>query len=104
MSKISKIKQFYVKDQFIIEDDNVVIFQSYDSVIASYNKKSKVLTLDRYYWVYSRITTKYLYKFINEYCYNVFCCDIHSKVQVKYLINNNKILFEDLSKKKNRKG
>ena len=79
MSKISKIKQFYVKNQFINESDNVVIFQSYDSVIASYDKKARVLTLDAYYWDYSRTTSRYLYRFINEYCFNVFCRDIHSK-------------------------
>ena len=41
MSKINKIKQFYVKNQFINVSDNLVIFQSYDSVIASYDKRLK---------------------------------------------------------------
>lgn len=95
---MSKIKQFYVKNQFINESDNKIIFQSYDKVIASFNKNTKVLTLDDYYWDYSRITSKYLYRFINEYCYNAFCRDIHTKKQVKYLIDNNKILLEDLNK------
>lgn len=98
MSKISKIKQFYVKNQFVNESEDVVIFQSYDSIIASYDKKTRLLTLDAYYWDYSRTTSKYLYKFINEYCYNIFCRDIHSKEQVKYLIKNNKILLENLNK------
>lgn len=92
-----KIKQFYVKNQFINESDNKIIFQSYGSVIASFNKNTKVLTLDDYYWDYSRTTSKYLYRFINEYCYNAFCRDIHTKKQVKYLIDNNKILLEDLN-------
>lgn len=96
---MSKIKQFYVKNQFINESDDKVIFQSYDSVIASYNKNTKVLTLD-VYRNYSRTTSKYLYRFINEYCYNAFCRDIRSKNQVEYLINNSKILLEDLNNRK----
>lgn len=95
---MSKIKQFYVKNQFINESDDKVIFQSYDSVIASYDKRTKVLTLDSFYWDYSSTTTKYLYKFINEYCYNIFCRDIHSKAQVEYLITNSKVKLEDLNK------
>lgn len=98
MSKINKIKQFYVKNQFVNESDDLDIFQSYDSIIASYDKKSKTLTLDSHRWDYSRTTIKYLYRFINEYCYNVFCCDIRAKDQIKYLINNNKILLKDLNK------
>lgn len=95
---MSKIKQFYENNQFINESDDLVIFQSYDNVIASYDKRSKVLTLDCFYWDYSRTTCKYLYRFINEYCYNIFCRDINSKKQVNYLIYNNKILLKDLNK------
>lgn len=98
MSKISKIKQFYVKNQFINESDDVVIFQSYDSLIASYDKTNKILVLDSYYWDYSRTTIKYLYRFINEYCYNIFHSNINSKKQVKHLINNGYIILKDLNK------
>lgn len=98
MSKISKIKQFYVKNQFIIESDDVVIFQSYDSLIASYDKINKILVLDSYYWDYSRTTIKYLYRFINEYCSNIFAVKLTLKKQVKHLINNGYIILKDLNK------
>lgn len=95
---MSKIKQFYSKNQFINESEDKVTFQSYDKVIALYDKKSNTLTLDTCYRDYSRTTSKYLYRFINEYCYNAFCRDIYSKTQVKYLIKYNKVILEDLNK------
>ncbi len=59
-----------VPNQFIISDTNKSIFQSYNSVIAvmEYDTlvKKDVITLDRYYWNYSRTTSKYLSMFLNE--------------------------------------
>ena len=60
-----KISNFYVKNQFIIRDKDVIIFQSYNTVIA---KKTKTRTiLDKKALDYSRTTSKYLYKFLDEY-------------------------------------
>ena len=55
-----------VKNQFIIEDKNKIIFQSYDSVIAVRNKKTGKVTLDSYYWDYSATTGRFRNIFLNE--------------------------------------
>lgn len=55
-----------VANQFKIFGDNgETFFQSYSSIIAriSYNESVK---LDAKYWNYSRTTSKYLSKFLNE--------------------------------------
>lgn len=53
-----KVSNFYVKNQFIIHDKDVTIFQSYNTVIA---KKTKTRTiLDKKALDYSRTTSKYL--------------------------------------------
>lgn len=54
-----------VANQFIIENNGNVYFQSYNSVCAKYNKKTKKLTVGCD-CLYSRTTAKYLYKFIKE--------------------------------------
>lgn len=60
-----KVSNFYVKNQFIIRDKDVIIFQSYNKVIA---KKTKTRTiLDKKALDYSRTTSKYLYRFLDEY-------------------------------------
>lgn len=68
MSKIMKVEQFEVKNQFVLENDEQLIFQSYDSIIAVYNKESHEITLGKD-WDYSRTTSKYLYEFLDTYFY-----------------------------------
>jgi len=48
----------------IITEDNY-IFQSYNSIIAKRNRETNKITLDSYYWDYSRTTLKYLKEFLN---------------------------------------
>jgi len=55
-----------VANQFIIYTDEGTYFQSYDSVIAFRDNNSKI-TLDDYYWDYSRTTGKYRNEFLGEY-------------------------------------
>lgn len=54
----------FVANQFIIEMDGKRIFQSYNSVIAviEYGR----VTLDKYYWNYSKTTGKYRNIFLGE--------------------------------------
>ena len=58
-----------VANQFIIEHQNHIYFQSYESIIA---KKSNVGTslyyvqLDKKFWNYSKTTSKYRNQFLNE--------------------------------------
>lgn len=54
-------------NQFIIEVNNGVIFQSYNSVIAFYNKNNgKVYVTED--WDYSNTTRKHFYIFLRDYC------------------------------------
>lgn len=63
-----KVKKFYNKNQFLIESDELIEFQSYESLVASINKKTGTLTLGLD-WDYSNTTMKHLYLFINDYKY-----------------------------------
>ena len=68
-----------ITNQIIITDENKEIFQSYDSIIVvkeykperySWNapEENKTnVTLDEYYWNYSRTTSKYRNEFLGEY-------------------------------------
>ena len=54
-------------NQFIIEVNNGVIFQSYNSVIDFYNKNNgKVYVTED--WDYSNTTRKHFYIFLRDYC------------------------------------
>lgn len=58
-----------IANQFIIRDGQVVLFQSYDSVIVRVRvspTKGKKVQLDINYWDYSRTTGKYRNQFLNE--------------------------------------
>lgn len=54
-----------VANQFIIENNGNVYFQSYQSLCAKYDRKAKKLTVGRD-CICSRTTSKYLYQFIEE--------------------------------------
>lgn len=55
-----------ISNQFIIEDDNFIYFQSYDSVIVKKDKRTREITLDERYWNYSVTTGKYRNLFLYE--------------------------------------
>ena len=55
-----------VANQFVIYTDEGTYFQSYNSVIAFRDNERKI-TLDKYYWDYSRTTGKYRNEFLGEY-------------------------------------
>ena len=54
-----------VPNQFEIDSPLVRTFQSYKSIIAFIDRTGKV-TLDEYYWNYSRTTSKYRTEFLGE--------------------------------------
>lgn len=59
-----------VKNQFVIEDGNIVYFQSYDSTICRIDHAggmgfNKVVTIGKD-WNYSATTTKHFYCFLNQ--------------------------------------
>ena len=61
-----QIRQFYNKNQFIMNDDKKIIFQSYDSIVAVIDKKSGEIVFGND-WDYSNTTRKHLYLFLNDY-------------------------------------
>lgn len=85
MKNIMKVEQFESKKQFVLKDDKRLIFQSYNSIIAIYDKEKDRLTLGRD-WDYSTTTSKYLYKFIDTYFYYM---DSKYKKLSKELCNTN---------------
>ena len=64
-----------VANQFIIYTPEGNYFQSYNSVIAFRANDGKI-TLDKYYWNYSRTTSKYRNEFLCEYI-----ADTRAKIQ-----------------------
>ena len=57
-------------NQTVIETDETVIFFSYDTEIAMYDKVTKTLS-DFNMWDYSKTTVKHFKTFINNYtCFN----------------------------------
>lgn len=57
-----------VPNQFIIEDDNTRVFQSYRSIIVRITHKDgrRMVELDRDRWDYSKTTGKYRNQFLGE--------------------------------------
>ena len=55
-----------VANQFIIVDDDKLVFQSYDSMIVEYNKKTSTITFGKN-WNYSNTTAKYRNEFLRMY-------------------------------------
>lgn len=85
-----KVKNLYsskgnkVPNQFVIELENKILFQSYDSIIAEVTKG--FIYLDPVYYNYSKTTSKYLYIFLNM-----------NKKKLKDELKSGKIQFKNLN-------
>lgn len=55
-----------IANQFRIENDKEVFFQSYDSIIIKIDKTTNKTYLDTKYWDYSQTTGKYRNIFLGE--------------------------------------
>jgi len=55
-----------VKNQFCIQDNGFIYFQSYDSIIAKKEVQGNNITLDRKYWDHSSTTGKFRNLFLGE--------------------------------------
>ena len=71
-----------VANQFIIEDDNKVTFQSYNSEIVTIDYNAKIITVG-YDWDYSTTTGKYRNMFMRDYGFR----DMANKKSFEYYIN-----------------
>lgn len=75
-----------VANQIIINHDNMVTFQSYQTKICTYDKDSKTLKLYGQWWDYSNTTRKHFKTFINDFT----CFGYDDKSQFVKLINEMK--------------
>lgn len=98
-----KIRQLENKNQFVMEDNEKAIFQSYESVIAEYDKINDILTLG-IDWDYSNTTRKHLYIFLEEIIprFSQLHEDITSALltknkrkSIQILIDNNIIKYDE---------
>lgn len=67
--KFAKVSQLENKNQFTIETNEGVFFQSYSSLCAKVSSDGLTLGRD---WDYSHTTLKHLYIFLDNYCYSVY--------------------------------
>lgn len=74
-----------VPNQFVIQTDDGIYFQSYNSIIAFKPYGEKTI-LDSYYWDYSVTTGKYRNQFLNE-----------NKKETEKKIKDGTYLMEDLN-------
>lgn len=93
-----KVENFYNKNQFLIREDNKIIFQSYNSIIAIWDYSKKKLTLG-YDWDYSTTTSKHLYYFISDYVNDREIEEVNEKANkrqyINKLIEKNVILYDE---------
>ena len=85
------VENLHNKNQFVIEfktlrGDNWIVFQSYSSECAMYNRTTRTLYLNRDCWL-SKTTSKHLYIFINEYTH----LSCHNCKELEELINEEEI-------------
>ena len=99
-----KVRQLENKNQFLMEDEKQAIFQSYDSIIAIYDKEKHILTFGCD-WDYSKTTLKHLYIYLRDVIYYDMTLeqkqDIMGALQsantrkaLQKLIDNKKINYE----------
>ena len=65
LSNMTSNKGNKIANQFVIDTDEGIYFQSYKSIIAFCSNDGKI-TLDEYYWDYSTTTGKYRNQFLHE--------------------------------------
>ena len=75
-----------IANQFIIEDESKICFQSYDSMIVTIDHDTKTITIGKD-WDYSKTTGKYRNKFLSKY----FDIALGTKAGLEYWIEQGKI-------------
>lgn len=91
-----EVLQFSNKNHFIIKKDNRIILQSYKSLVAEYNTKTKkiIFGVD---WDYSNTTLINLYKFINFFVTDFNIDKIkNKKAYLEKLIKENLIKIDNI--------
>ena len=96
--KYLKVEQLENKNQFVVKDNEKVYFQSYDSLIAIYERATQKLTLGCD-WNYSNTTRKHLYIFIDRFVYGevyeVVSNEAHNKRKAIQKLIDQKVIKYD---------
>ena len=92
-----RVEQLENKNQFVIYYKNnyteIVVFQSYRTIIAIYYPYEKELFINWHYWDYSKTTSKHLKIFINDY--TIYKYD-NKKQFLDFITSDNMVkLFEE---------
>lgn len=88
-----KVKQFYNKNQFLIDGKEETCLQSYDSLVCEINLNGGI-TLGRD-WDYSNTTAKHVYLFLEDYGNINFNNITNKRKYVNELIKNGKIKYDE---------
>ena len=75
-----------IANQFIIEDDNKICFQSYDSMIVTIDHNTNTITIGEN-WDYSKTTGKYRNMFLSQY----FDIALGTKTGLEYWMEQGRI-------------
>lgn len=66
LNKTVKVEQFHHSNQFVVRVNNMNIFQSYETIIATWDAYNKVLSLNGEWWDYSNTTRRHFYMWLEE--------------------------------------
>lgn len=88
------VSQFYNKNQFQIDLGEKIVLQSYESVVAVYDYRTRVLTLGSD-WDYSNTTRKHVYMFMWEKAGIDLSMTSNKRKYVQKLIDNGEIHYSD---------
>lgn len=80
-------------NQFVIETDNEITFQSYNSTICKFNKNDGSVTLGKN-WDYSRTTHKYLCAFLRKHT-TIILPSSNMKRFIQELIDDDIVLYDE---------
>lgn len=80
----------YIIDNF---ETGEVVLQSYDSIVAIFEKESEIVTLGRN-WNFSITTIKHVCRFLEEYKPSALCDSRTKKRSIESLIQNGHILYD----------
>ena len=94
-----KVKQLVHNNQFILENNKKVVFQSYDSIVVIFDKEKQTLTFGKD-WDYSNTTLKHLYLFIGDYIWYDLGHDLRELLLDVMNSNNKRKGFQKLIDKK----
>lgn len=86
-----KVEQFYAMNQFRLYSNGINELQSYNSLVVKIENGNITLGCD---WDYSTTTSKYVYKFLEEYGYINFYGITNKREYIKKLIKEGKIKYD----------